>query len=101
MLREIVCHYEVMQGEVEAMIEAYAAHDLDALSHLGLRHAGGDRQTFIDALLWQRNARMVERLLPVLETGRAFIAVGALHLPGERGLLGLLARRGYALEALY
>jgi len=101
MLREIVCHYAVMQREVDAMIEVYAAHDLAALFARGLRHAGSDRQAFIDALLWQRNARMFERLLPVLESGRAFIAVGALHLPGERGLLGLLAQRGYALEALY
>jgi uncharacterized protein YbaP (TraB family) len=36
-----------------------------------------------------------------IRAGGAFIAVGALHLPGEQGLLRLLHQQGYALEAVY
>jgi hypothetical protein len=36
-----------------------------------------------------------------LKTGRAFVAVGALHLYGERGVLALLATRGYTDTRVY
>ena len=42
-----------------------------------------------------------ERMQPLLDRGNAFIAVGALHLAGERGLLCGLAARGYLLKRLY
>ena len=32
---------------------------------------------------------------------KLLIAVGAMHLPGERGLLRLLLNRGYRLKAVY
>jgi len=44
---------------------------------------------------------MVERMQPLLTAGDSFIAIGALHLPGERGVLRLLAQRGYTVEAIY
>jgi uncharacterized protein YbaP (TraB family) len=37
-------------------------------------------------------------LLPLLENDRVFVAVGALHLPGESGLLALLRQKGFRLE---
>ena len=40
-------------------------------------------------------------MTPLLEAGHAFITVGALHLPGERGILHLLEQRGYRVEAVY
>ena len=33
--------------------------------------------------------------LPLLEKGNAFIAVGALHLPGAEGLVELFRQSGY------
>jgi len=36
-----------------------------------------------------------------LQQGNAFIAVGALHLPGETGILNLLAGQGYQITRLY
>jgi uncharacterized protein YbaP (TraB family) len=35
-----------------------------------------------------------------LAKGGQFIAVGALHLPGEEGVLNLLSGRGYRLTAV-
>lgn len=52
-------------------------------------------------LLDERNLRMVERMLPHMEERSAFVAVGALHLPGEQGLLRLLEARGYSVTRLY
>jgi uncharacterized protein len=49
----------------------------------------------------ERNARMVDRMTQRLDEGGAFIAVGALHLPGERGILNVLAERGYRVSRVY
>lgn len=100
-LREMACHHEVFQAEIEDMVERYAARDLAGLSELSLRHVAAHNQAFVDALLWQRNERMLERLVPVIDAGDAFIAVGALHLPGTRGLLQSLERDGYTVEMIY
>ena len=47
-----------------------------------------------------RNERMVQTVLPYLSEDSVFIAVGALHLPGEDGLVSLLRSRGYRLTPL-
>ena len=49
-------------------------------------------------LILNRNRNMAERIQPLLKTGNAFIAVGALHLTGEAGLINLLRKQGYSLE---
>jgi uncharacterized protein len=49
----------------------------------------------------ERNLRMVERMTDRLAEGGVFVAVGALHLPGEHGILNLLARRGYRISRVY
>jgi uncharacterized protein YbaP (TraB family) len=51
-------------------------------------------------LIADRNRHMAERLEPLLNQGRLFVAVGALHLPGEGGVLNLLAQRGYRITAI-
>ena len=57
--------------------------------------------TFTSRFLDARNDRMVERMQPRLAEGGAFIAVGALHLPGESGILKQLESRGFQLTRLY
>ena len=56
---------------------------------------------FEDRLIEERNHRMVERMAGLLRQGDAFIAVGALHLPGEQGILNLLAGQGYNVVRVY
>jgi uncharacterized protein len=50
-------------------------------------------------LIKDRNRHMADRLEPLLNQGRLFVAVGALHLPGDGGVLNLLAQRGYRITA--
>ena len=56
------------------------------------------RDVFVEDLLNSRNDHMVERMQPLLAQGGVVIAVGAMHLPGERGILEQLAAQGYTLE---
>lgn len=62
--------------------------------------SAADFAGFEKALLTDRNARMSQRAEPILAKGGAFIAVGALHLPGKAGLVALLRAAGYTVTAL-
>lgn len=57
--------------------------------------------SFNSSIIDDRNVLMVERMQPRLKEGNAFIAVGALHLPGEKGILYLLEQRGYKVTPVY
>jgi len=52
---------------------------------------------FEQTIVIARNKRMAERARPILDEGGAFIAVGALHLPGTDGLVALLRKAGYTV----
>ena len=101
MLRDVACHYDLFQHELADMVDAYVARDLAALVEQSERYDSEGKEAFMDKLLYERNARMAERMVPLLAVGHAFIAVGALHLPGARGVLRLLEQQGYRVEAVY
>jgi uncharacterized protein YbaP (TraB family) len=104
LLVDLVCNYDVVQGDIEAMKDAYLARDLGGLVQLSEKYTLGSDdiyQRLIKVLLTDRNHRMVERMSAYVEAGNAFIAVGALHLPGPEGILQLLKKRGYRIEAVY
>ena len=55
---------------------------------------------FEEIMVSARNKVMSERAEKILPEGNAFIAVGALHLPGEKGLVELFRSAGYTVTAL-
>ena len=52
----------------------------------------------MDALNKDRNAAWMQKLPEIMKEKSSFIAVGALHLAGEEGLLNLLTEAGYTVE---
>jgi len=54
-------------------------------------------ETIKDVLLDTRNIGMHERALGEMEKGGVFLAVGALHLPGKRGLVQLFQDSGFTV----
>lgn len=61
--------------------------------------SGQNYAEFEEKMVNARNRTMAERAVPIVAKGNAFIAVGALHLPGEQGLVSLLRSRGYTITA--
>lgn len=86
----------------ETMINLYLARQINVMMPLAKRlqppGAGDDMAVFAffeEELIDKRNRRMAERARPLIDKGNAFIAVGALHLPGKTGLVELLREAGY------
>ena len=104
MLNKTVEELERSQALMQTMLDAYVDRDLAALVELQEKYM--DEETDIDdrfmhELLDKRNIRMVERMQEYLQQGNAFIAIGALHLPGEKGVLHLLEQQGYRVTPVY
>ncbi|WP_309082617.1 TraB/GumN family protein [Chelativorans sp.] len=57
-----------------------------------------DYSAFEQRMIDARNHVMAERSQKLIEEGGAFIAVGAMHLPGPNGLVELLRKAGYRLS---
>jgi uncharacterized protein YbaP (TraB family) len=82
----------------EKMIQAYLSGSLSELMELYVAtNTEGEDFAF---LLDDRNVAWMEVLPKVMQEARTFIAVGAMHLPGELGLLQLLKEAGYTLKPL-
>ena len=67
---------------------------VDALPTLTAAERAAEKQ-FDDLLLASRNQTMAARAAPLAAEGGAFIAVGALHLPGRGGLIARFRAMGY------
>ncbi|MEM6943122.1 MAG: TraB/GumN family protein [Pseudomonadota bacterium] len=72
--------------------------------HLAERHATRDREAtvasgeaFVKAILSTRNQAWMTHLVPAMNEPGSFVAVGALHLPGEDGLVALLRADGFTV----
>ena len=97
------------QGErerlFEALIGAYLRGALGELLALSEDRVPGLEPTLQhrlrELLIDSRNRRMLMRIRTLPAQRRHFIAVGALHLPGARGLLAGLEAAGYSVRRLH
>lgn len=86
-----------LDGEIAA-IQAFAGAVLE--EDIGAERAAEMEEALFGRLLDTRNRRWVETLEPKLAEGDRVVAVGALHLGGEAGLLRLLEDRGFTVRRL-
>lgn len=82
--------------ELKEMFIAYKNQDLKRLEELLIETDAG-MSGFTDILLYHRNQNWVEKLKTLLPQKSLLIAVGAGHLPGEKGVINLLRKEGYKL----
>jgi uncharacterized protein YbaP (TraB family) len=96
--------YQEVERIHAEMVDSYLGGDLTELESLAEQQMGELSQATRDYFMQQgidmRNLRMADSLLAYLEEGTVFAAVGALHLPGENGLIKLLRNRGFELAPL-
>ncbi len=106
MLQETLQQLPEFPAMFDSMVNAYIARDLAALQQLTLEYelSSSDEALadwFRQELIEKRNIRMAERLEKLLEQGTSFVAVGALHLVDDSGLIKALQRAGYQVNPIY
>src|SRR5690606_1512641 len=86
---------------IERMVQLYLNEEISAFwpfFRAALPEQAGDDSGFADfeeRMITARNRTMADNAAAFLDEGAAFIAVGAMHLPGEDGVVALLRRAGY------
>ena len=83
----------------DEMTRYYNAEDLEGL--LKVSSAQGLEADFQEKLVDQRNRNWIPLIEKITAEAPTFIGVGALHLPGEQGVINLLRKQGFTVEPVY
>lgn len=89
---------ELMAKSQTALVNLYLDKDIYGLQKLA--ESMPKDLGSMDHLLKDRNAKWMKTLPGLMLSDSQFIAVGALHLPGSDGLIGLLRQEGYTVVAM-
>ncbi|MFQ5468324.1 MAG: TraB/GumN family protein, partial [Kiloniellaceae bacterium] len=94
-----------IEAVFEDLTEAYLARDVAAIFDKMTTQTSVAGARFMELVMRRfnddRNKLMARRMEPFLRAGGAFVAIGALHLPGDTGLVSLLRARGYRVTRAY
>ena len=80
------------------LFTAYTEGNLEEMERLMNDPETGATPEGTERLINQRNATWTAELNNILKQNSVFVAVGAGHLPGEKGLLQLLRNAGFTVE---
>ena len=83
--------------EMENLTKAYRNQQLEKLETITQSEDYGMKD-FANIMLYNRNKNWVQKLDKLFKKNSLTIAVGAGHLPGEKGVINLLRKAGYKVE---
>ena len=93
----------VMEQEVNPLIQAWVSGDTQRMESILTRSVSEDKRLsgIFEKLIFERNREMASKIEDFLRTKETyFVIVGAGHLVGSRGVIGLLGGKGYLIEQL-
>jgi uncharacterized protein YbaP (TraB family) len=83
------------------LADAYRKGDIEKLTTLTFDAEEMKKHPpMFDLLFFARNEKWIPKLTPLLDQGGVFVAVGAGHLLGDRGVQALLVKKGYSVERI-
>ncbi len=101
LLEFTVNSYDKMRNTINMMLEAYLEEDLSKMYEISTNFIPDKpeneryRQTYLKHVVKDRNIVMEHYMRKPMREKKTFIAVGALHLYGDQGILALMEQDGY------
>ena len=95
-LRQTLHETADVAASFDSLVLAYLAFDMTMISKMLTDTTLPDN--FDKVLVDKRNKTMYKGFRKIAKKQHVFCAVGAAHLPGDKGLIGLLRKKGYTVE---
>lgn len=86
--------------EIKKMIAIYKNKDIDAMQQIMDESENKITSENKKILIYDRNNKWIPTIIKIINEKPTFIAVGAGHLAGNEGIIKLLRRNGYRVEAV-
>jgi uncharacterized protein YbaP (TraB family) len=106
LLKSSLATLDQLDDQMETLTQLYLTRDLGVIWPFAMhvvRKAGFDPdifKPFLRDVVDRRNGVMRAAAIPLIDEGGAFVAVGALHLPGPQGVVEQLRQAGYTVTAV-
>ena len=101
LLEFTVNSYAQMRDTINMMLEAYLEEDLTKMYNISTNFIPNKpefekyRETYLKHVVKDRNVVMEHYMRKPMREKKTFIAIGALHLYGDQGVLALMEKDGY------
>ncbi len=96
LLLKLAKNWSKIKKNTKKLLELYLNADVNKLFQYSKKQAGGLRKL----LIYNRNIIMADRIAQLEEGNKYFIAIGAGHLGGKKGVLRLMKKSGFQLKRL-
>ncbi|HSN61956.1 MAG TPA: TraB/GumN family protein, partial [Ferruginibacter sp.] len=96
--KEVDLDGESMGSILQKIQQAYRYGDLDLMDSLD--NLMEKSPAFREKFLYKRNEIQADAIDSIIKNKALFAGVGAAHLPGDRGVIELLRKKGYRLRAV-
>ncbi len=106
LLEFTVNSYDQMRETIDRMLEAYLEEDLSKMYEISTDFIPNEpenehyRKTYLKHVVKDRNVVMEHYMRKPMREKKTFIAVGALHLYGDYGVLALMEQDGYQVTRI-
>ncbi len=106
LLEFTVNSYKEMRNTINMMLEAYLEEDLTKMYQISTKFIPNKpenekyRETYLKHVVKNRNIVMQHYMRKPMREKKTFIAVGALHLYGDQGVLALMEKDGYKVKRI-
>ncbi len=89
------------KNEFKKLYALYQKQDLNGMLDMMKESKNEMMSGFETELLTNRNANWIPRIVEITTAKPTFFGVGAAHLGGEKGVIALLRKQGYKVEAVH
>lgn len=103
-LKDTICNHANIIRDAKKLVDLYVARDLAGIVAFNNQphHDEALFERFMQAILYNRNDKVMRMIEQEFARGNAFVAIGASHLADQRsGILQKLAEQGYKLSPVY
>ena len=88
------------KAELAEMMALYKTEDVEAMIAFTEKSPNVMTSKYSDIMLKNRNQNWISRMTAIAKNKSTFFGVGAAHLGGKEGVIALLRKAGYTVEAV-